>query len=114
METLEPQGVDSYFAWGFFDAILQQKEWFSDYIFEEKAEELLKVDPALQGGLKLKQEKDTIFAKTHEKQLAFIYEHLSVLREDTFKIPGRAAGEMKIYYNFKLRGKCYFYPSLIS
>jgi hypothetical protein len=47
VETLEPEGDDSFFAWNFFDAILQQKEWFSDYVFEEKAEEILKENPVL-------------------------------------------------------------------
>ncbi|MBL0044861.1 MAG: hypothetical protein IPP33_10870 [Flavobacteriales bacterium] len=37
IETLEPEGEDSYFAWGFFDSVLQQKEWFSDYAFEDIA-----------------------------------------------------------------------------
>ncbi|QNL49578.1 hypothetical protein H8S90_23110 [Olivibacter sp. SDN3] len=47
IETLEPQGVDSYFNWNFFDAILGQKEYFSSYIFEDEAARLLKEDPAL-------------------------------------------------------------------
>jgi hypothetical protein len=37
IEVLEPQGEDSYFTWNFFDAILGQKESFSDYVFEETA-----------------------------------------------------------------------------
>ncbi len=47
VETLEPQGVDSFFAWNFFDSILDQKEYFSNYIFEDTAAELVKKDPAL-------------------------------------------------------------------
>lgn len=30
LETLEPEAVDSYFNWNFFDPILQQKEGYSD------------------------------------------------------------------------------------
>ena len=41
VEVLEPEGPDSYFNWNFFDAILQQKEWFSPYVFEDEAKELL-------------------------------------------------------------------------
>jgi hypothetical protein len=33
VETLEPHATDSYFNWGFFDAILQQKEWFLGLCF---------------------------------------------------------------------------------
>ena len=35
VETLEPQGVDSFFAWNFFDSVLGEKEYFSDYVFED-------------------------------------------------------------------------------
>ena len=37
VEMLEPQGTDSFFAWNFFDGILQQKEWFSPFSFEKEA-----------------------------------------------------------------------------
>lgn len=55
VETLEPQGVDSFFAWDFFDSILGQKEHFSDYVFEDVAAQLLKDDPEL--AERLRQEK---------------------------------------------------------
>ncbi len=48
MEALEPRAHDSFFSWGFFDSILQQKEWFANYVFEELAEEILKNDIVLQ------------------------------------------------------------------
>ena len=74
VETLEPQGDDSYFAWNFFDGILQQKEWFSDYIFEEKAASILASDPKLRSEFDEKM-KDKEFANDHFSQLAFIYQH---------------------------------------
>ena len=64
-----------YFAWNFFDAVLQQKEWFSDYIFEEKAEELLNNDPKLNEEFQLKKKTDKSFAENHRAQLLFIYRH---------------------------------------
>jgi len=42
VETLEPQGVDSFFALEFFDSVLGQKEGYSDYVFEDIAADLLK------------------------------------------------------------------------
>lgn len=42
VEVLEPKAVDSYFNWNFFDAQLQQKEYFSSYVFEDTAAELLR------------------------------------------------------------------------
>ncbi|MBL4754799.1 MAG: hypothetical protein JKY52_14540 [Flavobacteriales bacterium] len=74
VETLEPQGVDSYFAWNFFDPILQQKEWFSSYVFEEKAEELLKENPEIKTALDTKVKSDTSFANNGRAQLQFVYE----------------------------------------
>ncbi len=45
--TLEPQAPDSFFNWNFFDTILQQKEGFSPYVWEDKALELLQNNPKL-------------------------------------------------------------------
>ncbi|WP_298555052.1 M14 family metallopeptidase [uncultured Algibacter sp.] len=47
LETLEPQSVDSFFSWNFFDTILQQKEGFSPYVWEDKSLELLNNNPKL-------------------------------------------------------------------
>lgn len=47
VETLEPQAHDSFFRWGFFNAILEKKEHFSDYVFEDTAAEMLRDEPAL-------------------------------------------------------------------
>jgi len=48
IETLEPQAHDSLFRWGFFNSILEQKERYSDYVFEDTAFEMLQQEPALQ------------------------------------------------------------------
>ncbi|MDQ1834873.1 M14 family zinc carboxypeptidase [Massilia scottii] len=48
IETLEPQGHDSFFRWGFFNSVLEKKEAYSDYVFEDHALELLRDEPALQ------------------------------------------------------------------
>lgn len=46
-EILSPRGHDALLVWNFFDAALQQKEYYSDYVFEDTAEELLKRNSAL-------------------------------------------------------------------
>ncbi len=74
VETLEPQGTDSWFTWGFFDAILQQKEWFSSYVFEDLADSLLKADAKLRADFTAKKESDSAFAKDEFAQLYFIYQ----------------------------------------
>ncbi|CCH52613.1 peptidase M14, carboxypeptidase A [Fibrisoma limi BUZ 3] len=75
VETLEPQGIDSFFAWNFFDSILGQKEHFSAYIFEDTAAELLKNDPALRKKLEERRATDTAFANDANAQLEFVYRH---------------------------------------
>ena len=47
VEMLEPQGHDSFFRWGFFNSVLERKEAYSDYVFEDHALELLRDEPAL-------------------------------------------------------------------
>jgi hypothetical protein len=47
VELLEPLGIDSLFRWSFFDSVLDKKEGFSDYVFEDEAERLLAAEPEL-------------------------------------------------------------------
>ena len=73
IETLEPEATDSFFNWNFFDAVLQQKEGFSPYVWEERAEELLEADPELKKEFDLKKETDPNFSGNWYLQLEWIY-----------------------------------------
>ena len=73
IETLEPQAPDSWFAWNFFDSILMQKEYFSPYIFEDEAAEMLRTNPDLKAELDTKKKTDKDFAENAYAQLEFIY-----------------------------------------
>lgn len=75
METLEPQAPDSYFAWNFFDPILMQKEYFSDYVFEDLAAQFLKENPAVRAELETKKKDDPEFANNGAAQLDWVYRH---------------------------------------
>ena len=75
IETLEPQGEDSYFTWNFFDAILGQKEGFSDYVFEETAANLLKQNVELRNKLEQRKLSDSAIRKSAQAQLNFIYQN---------------------------------------
>jgi hypothetical protein len=75
VQTLEPQGYDSFFSWNFFDDILFRNEYFSPYIFEETAEKLLSSDPQLKLEFEQKRNNDPRFAANPYQQLRFIYEH---------------------------------------
>lgn len=75
MEVLEPQAMDSYFTWNFFDPILGQKEGYSSYVFEDTAEEYLKQHPELKKALEEKRASDTGFAQSASQQLDFIFKN---------------------------------------
>lgn len=75
VETLEPQAPDSFFSWGFFDAVLMQKEWYSDYVFEDLAAEILNKDPQLRNLLEEKKSTDMAFANDADAQLQFVLMH---------------------------------------
>ena len=74
-EMLEPNGDDSFFAWNFFDGILQQKEGYSDYRWEDIAAEVLKKDSLLREKLENKKKTDSAFAIDASQILDFIYKN---------------------------------------
>jgi hypothetical protein len=73
VEMLEPTAEDSYFAWNFFDAILQQKEGYSDYRWEDVAEVWIKDHPDVMAALEEKKKSDSAFARNGRAQLNFVY-----------------------------------------
>ena len=75
LETLEPEATDSFFNWSFFDAILGQKEYFSDYVFEDTAAELLKKNPQLKSEFEKKKAADKKFAEDENAQLDWVYKN---------------------------------------
>ncbi|REA61578.1 hypothetical protein DSL64_11470 [Dyadobacter luteus] len=87
IETLEPKGIDSFFKWNFFDTILQSKEHYSAYVFEDLAEELLKKSPELKAKLEEKKKSDPDFAKSGDAQLNFIYENSPFAEKEYQRYP---------------------------
>jgi hypothetical protein len=85
IETLEPQGMDSFFAWNFFDGILNQKEGYSDYVFEDLAADILRASPELRQRLEEKRKTDPKFAVDGDAQLDFVYKN-SVYYEPTHRV----------------------------
>ena len=73
METLEPEATDSFFNWNFFDTVLQQKEGYSGYVFEDIAEQILKENTFIKDAFEAKKATDKDFAKNPRAQLNFIY-----------------------------------------
>lgn len=92
LETLEPEAVDSFFNWNFFDSVLQQKEGFSPYVFEDKALEMLKNDPDLKKEFEDKKRTDTDFRNSSYAQLDWLHKQSenyedSHLRYPIFRLP---------------------------
>lgn len=73
IETLEPEAPDSFFNWNFFDTILQQKEGYSAYVFEDLALKILSENPGLKKEFEQKKSRDKDFASNPRAQLDFIY-----------------------------------------
>lgn len=85
IETLEPEALDSFFNWNFFDGILAQKEYYSAYIFEDTAAELLKKDKDLKQKFEAKKAADKKFADDGTAQLDWIYRNSPYFEEKTFR-----------------------------
>lgn len=85
--VLEPRSADSYFNWGFFDAMLQQKEWFSDYVWIDKAAEILEKNPKLKADFEREKVQDIQFAKNANAQLLWIYRRSEYYENTHNRIP---------------------------
>ncbi len=75
IETLEPSAPDSFFNWNFFDTILQQKEGFSPYVWEDKALEFLNQNPEIKRQFDSIKSKNESFANNWYTQLDWIHKH---------------------------------------
>lgn len=73
LETLEPSATDSFFNWNFFDTVLQRKEGFSPYVFEDMATEMLKSNARLRETFQFKKATDKQFAENAYAQLEWLY-----------------------------------------
>ena len=87
IETLEPNAVDSFFNWNFFDTILQQKEGFSPYVFEDTALEMLKNDTILKSEFENKKIEDLDFKNNWYLQLKWLFKHSKHYEEAYMQYP---------------------------
>lgn len=87
VETLEAESVDGFFAWNFFDGVLQQKEWFSDYAFEPIAKRLLEENKELKNEFEDKKRMDSTFASDNFAQLYYIYKRSPYFEKTANRYP---------------------------
>ncbi len=71
---LEPQGNDSFFAWGFFPEILQRTEYMEGYVVAPLAEKMLAADPALKAEFETKLAAEAKFRADPAARLRWFYE----------------------------------------
>ncbi len=85
IETLEPNAHDSFFTWNFFDAFMQRKEYFSDYVFEPLVEKIMNDHSDLKQKFEEKKKQDESFSNDPQRQLRYIYEN-SVYAEKMYRM----------------------------
>ena len=85
--VLQPEAEDSYFSWNFFDSYLQQKEYFSSYVFIDKIEGILNNDPALREAYDNRMKDDKEFRESEWAQLYFIYKRSPYFEKSVNVLP---------------------------
>jgi hypothetical protein len=74
INALEPEAPDAFAAWGFFDAVFEQKEYAESYVMEEMARKMITERPELLPAFELRLRTDTAFAKSPFERLNWFYE----------------------------------------
>jgi hypothetical protein len=85
--VLHPLGRDSYLSWGFFHSIFESKEYFSTYVFEETAANLLEENSLLKAEFKAWQIANPEKAKNAYESLNFIYQRSDYFEEEYLSYP---------------------------
>jgi len=72
LTLLEPKAGDSFASWGFFNSMLEQKEYMEPYVAEQVARDMLASDPQVAQEFRQRLE-DPEFAKDPQARLDFFY-----------------------------------------
>ncbi|MEM7086597.1 MAG: M14 family metallopeptidase [Bacteroidota bacterium] len=87
LETLEPTAPDSFFNWNYFDTILQQKEGFSPYVWEDKAETFLNENPQIKAAFEAKKAAEPSFSANWYAQLDWIHKQSTHYEQSHMRYP---------------------------
>jgi hypothetical protein len=85
VEMLEPLGHDSFFRWGFFNSVLEKKEAYSDYVFEDEAEKLLAEEPELAAKFAGWKQANPALLQDQNAVLDFIFANCARYREPEWR-----------------------------
>lgn len=84
---LEPESVDSFFQWGYFNTILAQTEYMETYVMEPMAMQMLEKDPELKKRFEEEKAKDEQFAKSPRRMYRWFYDQTPYLDQNWKVIP---------------------------
>ena len=85
--VLQGRAEDSYLSWNFFDSYLQQKEYFSNYVFIEQISQILKENPQLKKEYEEMKAADEKFRNSEWDQLYFIYCRSPYFEQTFMRLP---------------------------
>jgi hypothetical protein len=74
MHLLEPEAPDSAVRWGFFLPAFEQKEYFSEFVFEPFARKMLEQNALLRAEFEEKLKTDAAFASNPRARLLWLYQ----------------------------------------
>ena len=84
---MEPESVDSFFQWGYFNTILSQTEYMETYVMEPMIQSMLDQDPALKTRFEEELAKDEAIAKSPRRIYRWFYEQTPYLDQNWKVIP---------------------------
>jgi hypothetical protein len=73
INLLEPKAPDSLVAWGFFNAVFEQKEYAENYVLESLARDMIAQDPELRREFEERLVSDAEFVTNPGQRLQFFY-----------------------------------------
>ncbi len=85
--VLQSKAEDSYLSWNFYDSYLQQKEYFSNYVFIDQVAEILSSNPSLKATFMEKKANDVNFRNSEWEQLYFIYSNSTYFEQTFMRLP---------------------------
>lgn len=87
LASLIPDAEDSFFSWNFYDSYLQQKEYFSSYVFIDQVKFILDSNPRLKQEFEKKKKESESFRNSEWDQLYFIYKNSPYFEKSFMVLP---------------------------
>lgn len=87
LAALIPDAEDSFFSWNFYDSYLQQKEYFSSYVFIDQVKFILDSNPKLKLDFEKMKKESESFRNSEWEQLYFIYKNSPYFEKSFMVLP---------------------------